>query len=454
LKRKRFVSILGLTAILVIIGFFAWFFAVLFEKEPPSAVLEPQPEFLSGPGKFTLSIADKKRGLRSFQISLQQGSREMTLAEGRFPSQGLLKAEGVHRFKSDFTLDPGALKLAQGEVELYVRVWDYSKRNGGEGNMTLLRHKMIVDTIPPSIRALSRMHNVSVGGSGLVIYETSSDATKSGVFVDKIFFPGFSAKKNSDNEIFYCYFAVPYDTKPQPKIALWARDRAGNVSQASFPYHIREKTFRRDKVDITDGFIERILPYFAAFYPFRTEDSNIEKFLKINDGLRRENDEALQKLKEKTSAERLWDWTWLRQKNTANMARFGDHRSYYYKGVKVDEQDHLGIDLASVAGSPVQAANRGRVVYAERLGIYGFAVVIDHGQGLASVYGHLSKIDVTPGQEVRKGDIIGSTGETGLAAGDHLHFAVMVSGVFVNPVEWWDGHWIRDNISTKLALIK
>jgi murein DD-endopeptidase MepM/ murein hydrolase activator NlpD len=454
LKRKRFVSVLGLAAILVIIGFFAWFFAVLFEKEPPSAVLEPQPEFLSGPGKFTLNIADKKRGLRSFQISLQQGSREMKLAEGRFPSQGLLKAEGVHQFKSDFTLDPGALKLAQGEVDLYVRVWDYSRRNGGEGNMTLLRHKMIVDTIPPSIRALSRMHNVSVGGSGLVIYETSSDATKSGVFVDKIFFPGFSAKKHSGNEIFCCYFAVPYDTKSQPKIALWARDRAGNVSQASFPYHIRKKTFRQDKVDITDGFIERILPYFAAFYPFRSEDSNIDKFLKINNALRRENDEAFRQLKEKTSAERLWDGAWLRQKNAANMARFGDHRSYYYKGVKVDEQDHLGIDLASVANSPVQAANRGRVVYADKLGIYGFAVVIDHGQGLASVYGHLSKIDVTPGQEVRRGDIIGSTGETGLAAGDHLHFAMMVSGVFVNPVEWWDGHWMKDNISTKLALVK
>jgi murein DD-endopeptidase MepM/ murein hydrolase activator NlpD len=159
-------------------------------------------------------------------------------------------------------------------------------------------------------------------------------------------------------------------------------------------------------------------------------------------------------LKEKTSAERLWDGAWLRQKNAANMARFGDHRSYYYKGVKVDEQDHLGVDLASVANSPVQASNHGRVVYADKLGIYGFTVVIDHGQGLASIYGHLSKIDVTQGQDAKKGDIIGSTGDTGLAGGDHLHFGIMVSGVYVNPIEWWDDHWIEDNISAKLALIK
>jgi hypothetical protein len=454
LKTKRFVSVLGLVVILVIIGFSAWLFTVLFEKEPPSAVLQPLPEFLSGSQKFTFSIADKKRGLRSFRIYIQQGSKEMTLVEGRFPSQGLLRVEGVHQFENEFILDPGALKLAQGEVELHLRVWDYSKRGGGEGNMTSLRQKMIVDTIPPSIRALSRMHNISVGGSGLVIYQTSLDATESGVFVDQIFFPGFSAKKNSDNEIHHCYFAVPYDIKSRPKITLWARDRAGNVAQTSFPYHIRKKRFRQDKVELSDGFIEHLLPYFAAFYPFHTGESNIDKFLKINKELRRENDEALCRLKEKTSAERLWDGAWLRQRNTANMARFGDHRSYYYKGAKVDEQDHLGVDLASVANSPVQAANHGRVIYADKLGIYGFTVVIDHGQGLASIYGHLSKIDVIVGQEVRKGDAIGSTGQTGLAGGDHLHFAVMVSGVYVDPIEWWDDHWIQDNVSTKLALIE
>jgi hypothetical protein len=454
LKRKRFVAALGLTVILVIMGCFAWFFTVLFEKEPPSAILKPLPEFVSGSQKFTLDIADKKRGLRSFQVSIHQGGKEMMLAEGRFPSPSLLGAGGVHQSENKFTLDPRALKLAQGEADLHVRVWDYSKRSGGEGNMTLLRHKMIVDTIPPSISALSRMHNVSLGGTGLVIYETSSDAIESGVFVEKIFFPGFSAKEDSGDEIRCCYFALPYDTKSQPEITLWARDRAGNVARTSFPYHILKKRFRQDKVDLSDGFIGRLLPYFAAIYSFQSGESNIEKFLWINGELRKENDRALHQLMKKTSAERLWDGAFLRQKNAANMARFGDHRSYYYKGVKVDEQDHLGVDLASVANSPVQAANHGRVAYAGRLGIYGFAVVIDHGQGVASIYGHLSKIEVTPGREVSKGDIIGSTGETGLAGGDHLHFAIMVGGVYVNPIEWWDHHWMEDNILSKLTLVE
>jgi murein DD-endopeptidase MepM/ murein hydrolase activator NlpD len=57
-------------------------------------------------------------------------------------------------------------------------------------------------------------------------------------------------------------------------------------------------------------------------------------------------------------------------------------------------------------------------------------------------------------QDVSKGDTIGYTGQTGLASGDHLHFGIMVNGVFVNPIEWWDSHWIKDNITRKLALLE
>ena len=113
----------------------------------------------------------------------------------------------------------------------------------------------------------------------------------------------------------------------------------------------------------------------------------------------------------------------------------------------------MGVDLASLANAEVQAANNGRVIFADRMGIYGLTVVLDHGQGLASLYSHLSKIEVGIDKEVAKGDVIGLTGQTGLAGGDHLHFGIMVGGVFVNPIEWWDNHWVRDNITRKLALL-
>jgi murein DD-endopeptidase MepM/ murein hydrolase activator NlpD len=117
----------------------------------------------------------------------------------------------------------------------------------------------------------------------------------------------------------------------------------------------------------------------------------------------------------------------------------------------VDHQVHLGIDLASTAHSPIPAANGGRVAFAQELGIYGKTIVIDHGLGLFSLYGHLSRMGVAKDQMVSKGEIIGSTGSTGLAGGDHLHFSMLVHDTFVNPVEWWDPAWIKNNISEKFA---
>ena len=136
--------------------------------------------------------------------------------------------------------------------------------------------------------------------------------------------------------------------------------------------------------------------------------------------------------------------------NTAVEAAFADHRTYVYKGKEVDQQVHLGFDLASFAGTPIVAANRGIVVFADELGIYGNCVIIDHGMGVQSLYGHLSSIDVKAGQTVEKEQQIGRSGMTGMAGGDHLHFTMLVNGQMVNPVEWWDAHWIEDRILRKL----
>lgn len=132
------------------------------------------------------------------------------------------------------------------------------------------------------------------------------------------------------------------------------------------------------------------------------------------------------------------------------MAQFADKRTYIYDNKVIGESVHWGVDLASLANAPVEASNNGSVKYAGNLGIYGNAILIDHGQGIFSIYGHLSVINVRVGQPLKKGDVIGKTGTTGLAAGDHLHFGMLAGGQFINPVEWWDPHWIADNVTKKL----
>ncbi len=437
---------------LLVIVLLGWLLFIIFEGEKPGISLRPLPEFLSGTQEFGLTVTDMKRGIRILEVSVKQEGRKIRVLEKSFPFKGLLNREGTNSYNTRFSIDPHDLNMAQGRVDLEVRVRDYSKRSGGDGNLSLVQHKMVVDTIPPAIRALSRIHYVNVGGAGLVVYQTSSDTIESGLFVNDKFFPGFKAGGETRVGFYLCYFAIPHDQKTQPEIYLWAKDKAGNLSKAGIYYHMRRKRFKTEKINITDRFLGRILPYFS-FFDFSPNLGDLEKFLKINRELRQKNNSVFYNLKTETGPDRLWRGTWLRLKNAATMARFGDRRFYYYKGQKIDEQVHLGVDLASLANSEVQASNNGRVVFRDRLGIYGLTVVLDHGQGLASVYSHLSEIKVAMGQEVMKGEVIGITGQTGLAGGDHLHFGIMINGVFVNPIEWWDSHWIHDNVTRKLEIL-
>lgn len=452
-KNKNTSLLLTAGALLIALCILGWLIFDVFEGENPHISLQPLPEYLAKPQEFNLYISDMKRGLKDLHITIEQEGRQINLLSRSFPFQGLFNREGTHAHDGQFMIDPSKLNLAQGRIDLNVSVRDHSRRGGGDGNATLFQHKMIVDTIPPSIRAMTRQHYVNKGGTGLVIYQTSSDSVKSGVYVGDTFFTGFPAPRRAEEGYHVCYFSVGTEYKTNPEIYLWAEDKAGNLSQTTFYYHIRRKNFRTEKFNISDGFLKKVLPYFS-FYDFQPDADPIEKYIKINQDLRMENAREYYEMRSRTSPKQLWSGKWLRLQNAANMARFGDRRKYFYNGKKIDEQIHNGVDLASLANSEVPAANSGMVVYAGRIGIYGETVVVDHGQGLSTIYAHLSQIRVSPGNEVTKGQVVGLTGQTGLAAGDHLHFSVMVNGVFVNPIEWWDYHWIEDNVLKKLALLE
>lgn len=452
-RNKKIVYYLTLIPLILIIILFSWLFTVIFEGEQPSVTVSPLPQYLAQKQPFRVDVEDTKRGIRALKVSYSQGSSEVTLLEMRFPFEGLMNKNGIRQFNKTFELDPVQLRLAQGRLDLTIQAWDYSRRNGGDGNMNVIKHSMIIDSIPPAVRAISRMHNVNIGGTGLVIYKTSSDTTESGVYVNKLFFKGFPAEAETKDGTSLAYFALPFDTGTDPEIYLWAKDKAGNTARATFYYKIIPKKFRSDNLNLSDSFFKRVLPYFD-YYGLDPALSDKDKYLKINRELRVKDNNTIYELLKNTNPVKLWDDVWLRMKNAGEMSKFADHRSYFYNGEKIDEQYHLGIDLASLANSPIEAANSGTVVFAERNGIYGLTVILDHGQGIASLYGHMDSIDVKVGDSVKRGDILGVSGQTGLAGGDHLHFSVLVHGIFVNPYEWWDSHWIKDNVMLKLDLIK
>lgn len=98
---------------------------------------------------------------------------------------------------------------------------------------------------------------------------------------------------------------------------------------------------------------------------------------------------------------------------------------------------HKGVDLRGAAGTPIRAAAAGTVTLARPdFKLHGQTVILDHGLGLSTLYLHMSKIVVKPGQQVQAGDTIGLVGSTGVATGPHLHWGVYVQGTAVNPL-WW-----------------
>ena len=448
-KNKKVTYILIGILAAALLGSGGWYFKILFENEKPLVDVQPLPAYLARDQKITVKLDDRIRGLRNLKLVLKQQDREILVHEESFPFVGLLNKEGTHHFEKEFTIDPVNLKLTQGQVELVVQARDYSRVLGGQGNEGLVKHMMMVDTTPPSIQPLSQNLYINKGGAALMVYQVSADTLTSGVFVNNLFFPGYPADQNTHKDVYVSYFSISPDTGNNPSVYLWAKDQAANEGKISFAYHIRPKKFHEDKINISDTFLTNVLPYFS-FYLTDPEESAINKFLKINKELRKENHATLLELSQKADPAQLWQGPFLRFANSSPMAGFADRRSYLYQGKKVDEQTHLGVDLASTANARIEAANNGRVVLADRLGIYGLAVMIDHGQGVFSLYGHLSKIEAQLNQEVKKGDLIGLSGQTGLAGGDHLHFSMIVNGVFVDPLEWWDEHWIQDNITAKL----
>ncbi|MGD9055663.1 MAG: M23 family metallopeptidase [Desulfobacterales bacterium] len=449
-KRKKR-GLLLIAGIIILVPVF-WFLLIRFEGQTPQVGFELASPYVGKSQKFSISLADPQSGLRKVWIAMVKDGQELVLVDTDFPSAGFLSGGKTKTQTLEIPFEPSAYQLSDGEAILRLAVWDYSWRSWWKGNRVYLEKNLIIDTQPPEIEVISTVHNLTQGGSGLVIFRTSQDTHRSGVQVGDNFFPAH-AGYYQDAGIQMAYIGLGYQQGPETRIYVRAYDQAGNNAEAGINNYIRKKVFKNDNIRISDRFLNRKMPEFKAVGAVPPTGSLIEKFIKINRDLRQANYQQLTELVQTSAAVKYWQGAFKRMTGSANQAGFADHRVYEYAGDIIDRQVHLGIDLASVQHAPVPAANSGVVQFSGDLGIYGKTVLIDHGFGLFSMYAHLSASDVTKGQQVAKGEIIGRTGSTGLAGGDHLHFSMLVHNTFVNPIEWWDGSWIRNNITAKIEAV-
>jgi murein DD-endopeptidase MepM/ murein hydrolase activator NlpD len=430
-----------LIVVVLALAVFAGVGANYFLSATPAVKLDPAVRALGMESPVRVEVASP-HGIRRVTAWVEQGGKRYPVYEKTEPSRrvSLFRQNEPPRHIEFPAGRKQAPELKDGPAKLIVETAanDFAARTA-EASAGIQ-----VNTTPPVVSADGFQHYINQGGSELVTFTVGGYWTEAGVRVGKYTFRSFPRPGGKGETDRFSLFAFPWDVSPDTVPVVYARNPSGAEATARFWTKVFPKQFRSRDLNLDDKFLTKVV---QELDPNGTGPL-LDRFLRINGAMRRENNQALSDLRLKTEPKVLWNGPFFRLGKVESF--FADQRSYQYGGKKVDQQMHLGFDLSDVQAAPVRAANSGRVVHAGPLGIYGNCVVVDHGYGLQSIYGHMRQIDVKVGDMVQKEQVMGKSGDTGLAGGDHVHFSMQVDGVQVNPIEWWDAHWIQDRVLSKL----
>jgi murein DD-endopeptidase MepM/ murein hydrolase activator NlpD len=421
----------ALAALIVLIFAVIWFSGA----ETRLKFAKPVPSI--GPSTSILVEADAPHGVKAFSAVLEQNGQSATIYQDRTHTRQRI---GAYTFSAG---QKQASFLKEGQARLVV----HATSNDLRGATSELAQDVQVILRPPTIVADGFQHYINQGGSELVTLDLGGSWSEAGVRVANYTagsFPMPGQPETSNRR--FVLFPYPWDVPPDTIPLAFARNGAGTETTTSFWVKVFPKKFRESTITVTDRNLQKVVGELDP----NGSGPLLERFIKLNREMRKANSQTIYDLRSNTEHKILWSGPFIPVKG-ARESFFADRRAYVYNGRKFDEQVHLGYDLAQTMNSPVKAANSGRVIYADRLGLYGNCVIIDHGYSLQSLYGHMSRILVKVGDTVGKEQQIGISGATGMAFGDHVHFSMMVAGIQIDPKEWWDEHWIHDRILSKIG---
>jgi len=441
--RRRLVPGIGIVVAILLIGVGAgaYFLVPRFEWHKPQIKITPDVNAI-GLAPLEVEVTEQGTGLKSFNVILNAGGTDYPLVSEQYDQPTMQK-------KFTVALSAKLSGLKEGPATLRVSAKDRSLWGFFRGNETVLQKNVTIDITPPTLELIADDRYVNFGGVGLIVYKPSADTITSGIKIGNYFFPGYKAQIKEQPDSYLAFFAHPYNIGPDERATLVATDKAGNTREMKLVYELKNVKYKKSTIAISDDYIQNKVTPLLNDVAAR-QGSPKEIFIKVNKGLRKENEDKLKAITEKSTPKMLWSGAFIQLSNSKVEANFADARTYIYKDETIDTAYHLGYDLSVTKHYPAEAANSGAVAFTGDLGIYGNTVVIDHGLGLFTLYSHLSSIDVKVGEQIKQQQIIGKTGETGLAAGDHLHYGVYLHGLAILPVEWWDEKWIRDNVEPKL----
>lgn len=401
----------------------------------PSVELVDAPRAVGRRTPVTVVVRAEKGQPATLQVSLAQGEQVMPLHTERF--DGVADTARV-----DLVLDLGATEAREGEAQLLLRATDDWWRPRGPSSEPSLQIPVLVDLTPPDLQVRAGTRYPEPGGSAVAVLQAPG-ASRADVEVGSRTFRGHPRGDEGHWVVLYA-LEVGHDPSVTPMAV--ARDAAGNRRQQELSVVLRAREVSTGQVDLDRSWLLQKLPTLLGVERADIEGDLGAAFRRVSVDQRAEAMARREALAARSGDSALWEGSFRQMPNTSALSRFGVRRTYELDGQELDEKMHQGFDLASVRNAPIPAANRGEVVWSGPLTIYGNTVILDHGLGLLSLYGHCSSLEVEVGQMVEKGATVARTGATGLAVGDHLHFEMIVGGVPVTPLQWWDGSWIRAHV--------
>lgn len=435
-------KIIGGLIVLALLGGAGYVYtAPEFEREAP-AIHSEQNVFWNRSEPLKIQLSDNI-GLKSFELILSDGQKSLIVGQGTL--DGKTKEQTLLvRYPKSKTLDPKATKLT-----LKVIVNDNSMWQLLQGNKSEKIINITVDYQKPNVNIISNSYSITQGGSALVIFQATDEN------LDTLYIEAggekFKAQPYKKKGYYAALIAWPFNKQDFTAKAV-AIDSANNTRVVDIPFYLISHNYKVSWIEASDKFIDGKITDLASSNPeYANIDDKIERLKAVNETMRLKNEKLIHDLSREVSSEILDHWeikNFYPLRNGQKVASYGDERHYYYnaKENEVSHSYHVGYDLASTKMAAIKTSNAGKVVYANDNGIYGNMPMIDHGLGLYSLYGHCSQLLVNAGDEVNAEDTIANTGTTGLALGDHLHFGLLVQGVEVRPIEWFDKEWIRKSI--------
>ncbi|MBS4331628.1 M23 family metallopeptidase [Campylobacter vulpis] len=441
MARKKTKNLLWfLIVILLFLGSFFILNLSIFEKNAPQILVEDT-LYTNLKSPLLVKVKDEESAVKSIKIVLKKDNNDT----------GIILADSKIKQDKEVSLQINLPKQAYKEktdsyiLEIWAKDTSFWNFNGNEA------HKQVVikiDNEAPKLNIISNSYHIEQGGAASVVFK-AEDTNLKELFIEtnkgRIFKVTPYLKKD------YYAALIAWDARDEEfRAYVIAKDAAGNIAKERIRYYLLNRKYRVSNINLSDKFLDGKIESLASIYaPKNNTFTRFEKFKFVNETLRLSNEELIHKITSAVPEESFGEFNinlFLPLKNAAKVADFADHRYYSYNGQFVSDSYHMGLDLASTSEAPIISNNVGKVVFAEENGIYGLNLILYHGFGIYTLYGHCSSSNVELNENVAKNSIIAKTGVSGLALGDHLHFGVLVQGVETRPEQWQDKKWLENNI--------